>query len=345
VGLTASTAFAGLEFQLRVVDVGAGQPTNRPAPAGNTRYFEYTGSPLTLKCQIFAIVTGGSGGVTDGLSKVYASVLSAGDLVNGNVGPVAWGREYVYNEDTESWVWTLQSNGLLAGGTGSTLGVLSDLDGDGDIDLGSTDSSSAAGWLLARGTKLAEPTVTGPEHWIASFDFVVAPGTFDPSGNGWTQIDVFGRGGGDGEQNNIWYENGVATNSPAPTSTQGIYLYVASGAVVPGGPVVVGDITAGVILDGSGSTGSINTWAWDLDGDGLPDVTVNTPITFVSGDKLAEIFGGAQGTFAATLTTGLQVNPLLGANTAPFSFTIVPEPATMALLGFGALAFVIRRRK
>jgi hypothetical protein len=342
----ASAAFAGLQFQLRVVDVAAGQPTNRPAPAGNERYFEYTGEPLVLKCQIFAIVTGGSGGVNDGLSKVYASVLSNGGLVNGNVAAVAWGREYVYNEDVEGWVWTLQSNGLLAGGTGSNLGLISDLDGDGDLDLGSTDHSLAGGWLLARGTKLDEPTVTGPEHWVASFDFVVAPGTFNPAGNGWTVIDAFGRGGADGEQNNIWYEAGVAKNSPAPTSQDGIYLYAASAAVVAGGNITLTDMTTGVILNASGSMGSINEYAWDLNGDGTPDVVTGEQVHFVSGAELEALFGpGAVGTWAASLTTGLRVNPLLGDSTVPFEFKIVPEPATMALLGFGALAFVIRRRK
>jgi len=98
-----------------------------------------------------------------------------------------------------------------------------------------------------------------------------------------------------------------------------------------------------VVLDGSGSSdpdGSIVNWRWDIDGSLGPVET--TAVATYTWEQLQLIFGiSGSGLYDVALTV---TDDLGDTGTAYATLLIVPEPATMALLGLGLLAVARRRR-
>ena len=164
-----------------------------------------------------------------------------------------------------------------------------------------------------------------------------------------------------------WEENGdLKINYTTPNPDQGellggekVILYVASQAEMPaGGPAfeVKPENDAGnpVILDGSAATGSINWWGWDFDGDGDYDLQGVGEVAEVTYDMLkglddATVTMGEEWpdgmTKPATLTVGWSNSDPINTDVVGFDLTIIPEPATIALLVAGALVTRLRRRR
>ena len=157
----------------------------------------------------------------------------------------------------------------------------------------------------------------------------------------------------------IWEENLQNKNNltdPTPGDPvagtmlggEGVILYVASAAAAPpGGPFELLPGGPGVVLDGTAATGSVNWWGWDFDGDGVYDIeglgeNGNDSITVTYEDLKA--LGIPDGVFTARMTVGWSNSDPINTDTALFDLTLVPEPATVALLAVG-LVTLIRRRK
>jgi len=315
----------------------------------------------TVSVELWSLITGGTGAINK--DKLLVTVVRAFSS-NGGAALVDF------------------SNGALAYdptvALGSQLGSANDLDGDGDLDWGGPpqpgwgpgeiDPVISAKWLAQRdgGTGLtlayedpgARPVPGGVGIPTAKFDLLVSanPGDWGVT-EIWVQPDYLA------EQTYKWYQGGTlqagqpgTAGDPPEHVSSGppLVLVMAATAAAPGGGAVVQILNDGlpVILDGSASTGSINFWSWrvdlDMNGDyetiiGEEDATSDGMLA-VTYDALEALGLLPFTVYNAQLYVAYQNSPPVTESGADFQIEIVPEPATLALLGLGALALVRRKR-
>ena len=307
-------------------------------------------APLTVSLELWATVTGADGITTnDGLWKFYTSIRSSnGGLMLGNMSKTG-------------------KSGWFAGtafslGLGATIGTQKDLDGDGDMDIGSNDDADAtSGWMLARASAMQASVAferTPPYNsWgIAKYTFTKT-GMGDP--HGVTKLYLTPRPGID----NLWNEDGYIWEGEdayppylpedwlpdsdrlgTPLAGKFVTLYVAADAVVP--PAIVANMGDMLVLDAGASLGSINTYQWDLDGDMGWDLTVHNPLVAIPWDDLINVYGLVPGqNYDARLRVAWEESPALTWDEQGFQLNVMPEPATLALLGFGLVSLLARRKR
>jgi len=219
-------------------------------------------------------------------------------------------------------------------------GTAQNLDGDGDKDLGSTDNSTTTGWVVesqAPGFVYANTAYGGRLTFTGT--------SWGPAIHGVTQIWAVGQVG---TLTSYWSEDDT-TGGGAPPTTFGtiktgtmVTLYRPAAAVV--GPTL--NITPGNQsgnLGGTGSTGTIKTWEWVINGVPRGTLTGDTPLVTLAtlmswglGDLDGETYP-----VALNLTSDYET---IAQGTGSI-FVQTPEPATLALLAFGGLAMIARRRR
>lgn len=119
----------------------------------------------------------------------------------------------------------------------------------------------------------------------------------------------------------------------------GDYLFIPSGASALGADPVLAWTVTGLVAN----TDHVFTFT--------PGVTTNRGVDFASGTSSVAMFGGA-GDVSLTLTSdgsGQIIGTAVGTgnegNWAALRIESVPEPSSMALLGLGGVAMILRRRK
>ncbi len=317
--------------------------------AGGPANIEYTGGAQVVNLELWATVTGADANtLNDGLWKFYTSIRSSnGGLVQGTLAK-ATGKS--------PWM----SGTPFNLGSGATPGTQVDLDGDGDLDIGSNNDADANNWMLARSASMYGTVESGGMFGVVKYTFT-ATGA-GPNPHGVTKLYLTPRAGNDtlwNEDGYIWWDDPaagapyLATDWAAghdrmgtPLAGQYVTLYVHATAVAPGGGMIEVVQGQNLTLDASASTGSINTYQWDLDGDLDWDLTTNNPLTVVPWADLVGLYGlVAGGNYNAILRTAWEESPAVTENEVGFTLHLTPEPATMALLGIGGLLTLIRRRK
>jgi hypothetical protein len=144
-GLGASQANAALTIDLRVLSVGGGAVG---AVGGHTVTNAVPGSFANM--QVWAQVTGSNAAKAQTLQSATGSFLSQPSTLLGNIS-------------------TLLVNSPWLANSGSA-GFQQDLDGDGDLDVGSNNNGDAANFFSARSASLLGPkSTTGGGDPIAGF--------------------------------------------------------------------------------------------------------------------------------------------------------------------------------
>jgi hypothetical protein len=132
---TGSAAQASLTLDLRSTD--SANPKLVFPPVGTTAF--------VLHFDLYGVVTGKDANLTnEGLQDTFFSILSTNTTPPGLKGNLAISLVAPFN------------------GPGSDPGTVQDLDGDGDLDIGSNDPNNPNGWVFAR----AFPIQTGQSEYL-----------------------------------------------------------------------------------------------------------------------------------------------------------------------------------
>jgi hypothetical protein len=284
--------------------------------------------------ELWGSVTGGTGGTAnEGLWKVVCYVTSK----NYNGGVLL---------GTLTDAWASPPPDWYNGGAGGTFNGQNgyDLDSDTDVDLGyniDTTSADQAKWIIARaGSMQTAATVDYAAYKLLTMEMAgMAWASANP--HGYTVIEATPRAVAAVQ---LFKVDGVSkTGASAGTS---VTLFRPDEAHA--GPPVQLDKSLPGMLDGSASLGTISLWSWDIDGDGSADVfgpnVKQVALTYDPETKVLSWGTGQKLLDPGEYLAKLHVESPWTNSDSGTKLTLLPEPATMALLGLGGLLVAVRRR-
>ncbi|MFO8015124.1 MAG: PEP-CTERM sorting domain-containing protein [Phycisphaerae bacterium] len=362
----APAASGELMLELRTTDPIGGQEVGPVIPITPGQ---------TVNLELWAVLTEAATEAEGELHSVWAGARSTdGGLVKGDLSLTPTKGLEIFSK------WQ-QVGGMhfrtVVGSTpapNAAAGTTWDHDGDGDQDaIGSIPAMVPNG----NGDMVMNPDfyrnfmyqAFDPAGDTAGNQFFVAKATFETAGDwgpaynpdgpsGATEISLIP--GVDENNPSVWIEpntEGVPEQYTGLASTNGSALLViesqASADATPADQVV--DPATDLVLDGSAATGSINWWRWEFDGDGVYDGDADADTAVETGEAVTTLtmsdlagLGLGEGMHTVTgMAVGWVSSPAENLDTSPtsVSFEIVPEPATLALVGLGLAALAGRKRK
>jgi hypothetical protein len=220
-------ASAGLNVDLRVRAVSGGAILN------NNKDVLLTAPGQTVTIDLFAVITGTNAASDELIQTAGGSVVSSGALL----GDLSFGRT---RDDAEGAMDTLSPGQIVESNRadpfdafGSSDGEFEDLDGDGDIDLGSNYSGDPYTYFLARSpTPVAGSNFVGPpagdRRLLGSVRFTYTGGSGDTSINFVTRKDT---NGAELASAALWFEDGVVKNALDSPYGVGFPVIVSTGAI------------------------------------------------------------------------------------------------------------------
>ncbi|MBE3068932.1 MAG: PEP-CTERM sorting domain-containing protein, partial [Planctomycetes bacterium] len=318
---------------------------------------EITDPTQSVDLELWVRVEGNDADTTnDGLWKFYCAILSSnGGLLLGDLGDPRW--HYIsipvppYNLPTPF------------SPSPSHLGDVVDIDHDGDTDIGPAvlidnpgmAHNDSSFWMLGRAGQIQNTMYQN--EWLVAH-YVFGGLVWGPDPTGVTRVFTVAQD----TDNAIWNEDGYIGDGLPPdpeaewlpdtvahgkiTPGQEIILYTRAQAADPGGAQpVVARFEHDLTLDAGASAGSINTYRWDLDGDGDWDLVGGEPVSVLAWQDLLDLGLVPGEAYAARLGVAWIENPTLTEDETTFTLQVMPEPATLALVALGAAALLRRARR
>jgi hypothetical protein len=326
-----------------------------------------TAATGTVGIDLWMTVYGTDGDTTnDGYNKIYWSMYSTN--VDGGLTKI----DFRPTGDQSAFSWN-SSYGFPTGDK-TLKGMNADLDGDGDIDLGSSDGTSAVGWCASDFGNHQELR-GGDQILVYNFSQQVDPDNYpllagnnkgrmatiqltrsaypgQAMGHGITQIYAVGK---QSETENMTMVDGVIVYDRSPQTGKKVTLYQVAAAALVGGDTTVGPDSGLATLDGSPSVGTMDHFLWQVRKHGDTGAWTN-----LLGDSITlgvdfaglTALGLTQGDYDVRLTTTYTSGVVLpgdnaSTSTTPLELHLLPEPGTIMLLlgGSAAMGWFRRRNK